>query len=329
MDHEHKAQSNQSTLYLKLIAQVKGPFFAQFGFERVELDTSRLSMALLNGIKSPSIDRIYVVNGGHGTLVIEALCECVINKNGKAYREYVANKVYGGPLGPERIVALERTLRNLTADLVKYLWWRKNIRLHYDEIDKIDVRWQWEMDNASGDYTDGAETFTASAIYRGIYNDTLHVLSSDFDEFYSLQEDSEPKAIPLHQELMLEVDRLMRAGSIQMEKNGRSAYLILYVALEVATKALIRSWNKEATWLIDNMPSPDLYKMYDKFINVKIADLLSKDELEQLRGMISKRNKVAHTGEAVKAETLQKHYELVKKWITAIDYECGYKWAKK
>ncbi len=239
---QNKLQPNQSTLNLKIIAQVNGPFIAHFGFEKVELDTSRLRMATLNQIqiKSLSIGRTGTVNRGDDALVIEASYECVVNKNGRAYQKYLAKRSYGGPLGINKIDGLESTIRNLTADLTKYLGWRKGIRIHYDEIDKIDVRWQWEMDGESGDHTTDGPKYELLELYAATYSDTLHISPVDFEEFYSLQEEPEPKAIPLYQELMMEVDRLISLNLVQMQKNSRSAYLIMYVALEVATKSLVR-----------------------------------------------------------------------------------------
>ena len=265
---DNKQELNQSTLKLKLIAQVNGPFIAAIDFEMVELDTSRLRTATLNKMKSLSIRHTVTADGSDEALLIEATCECEVNKNGKAYREYIAKRSYGGPLGYHKFDALKRTTINLTADLIKYLGWRKGISLHYDKIDRIEVRWRWEMDDVFGDDTTDRSEWNFTGIYKGTYIHKLQVSPTDFEDFYSLQEELQPKAIPLHQELMMEVDRLMRVNPSQMENNSRSAYLIMYVALEVATKSLIKSWNKAASWLIDNMPSPDLYKMYGDFIRL-------------------------------------------------------------
>ncbi len=69
--------------------------------------------------------------------------------------------------------------------------------------------------------------------------------------------------------------------------------------------------------------------MYDEFINEDIGEIVCESEMDVLKDIMSKRNRIAHRGEAVKAETSQKHFELVKKWIAAIDYESGHKWARK
>ena len=324
---ESKPQPNQSTLTFRIIAQVDGPFIAHLGFERVILDASRLKISTLIKVKSLSINPTDTINGGDDALVIEALCECEINKNGKAYKDYLAKRPYGGPLGYHKIDALESAIRNLMADLIRYLGWRKNVNFHYDKINIIEVRWQWEMDGESGDEKTVSK-YTLGKLYEGTYAYKLQIFPNDFEEFYSLQEGLESKAIPLHQELMMEVDRLVKVYPSQLENNSRSAYLMLYSAFEVATKSLIKHWNKDITGIIDNMPSPDLNKLYVEFINVKIAEILNKEELDQLRNMTVKRNKVAHTGEAVKAETLEKYFNLVKKWIAAIEHRSGYEWAK-
>jgi len=108
---------------------------------------------------------------------------------------------------------------------------------------------------------------------------------------------------------------------------NRSAYLMMYISLEVATKSLISFRKPDTKWLINNIPSPDLYKLYTDFIHKEIAEILDKDSLGILRDISTKRNQLAHQGAYVREDILRKHLRYINLWMKKIDYEMGYKWS--
>lgn len=298
---------------------------ADFVFDKFSLDTSQLKIEALNEIKSLSIHAEDPRNEGGDVLVFESILKYKLNVNSQAYKHYVATWDAAGPLGQDRMRVIKKAHQQLSINLIKYLKWRKGIPLNYTTIEKINTTLRWEIEGSPEDCSEKLTLPATPVLVFGQHfyarSSKIQVAQDDFADFYLLH--SQGDFIPLHHELLIEVEKLL------MGSYSRSAYLMLYIALEVSTKSLIRVRKPDATWLIDNTPSPNLHKMYSEFINKEIAQVISNEDLEKLKDITSKRNRVAHKGEDVKTETLDKHFDLIKAWIKAIDYELGYEWAKE
>lgn len=307
---------------ITITATITNPFTADFEFEDFLLDLPIFQTDGLKEIKSFKVKAIDTGNRGNDDLEMIAIFEFNIRTSSKAYQDFVKERGAGGPLGLDRTVVVQKAFTNLVVDVVKYIGWRKDLSIHYHQFDKIKIDYRWDTIAMSSD--DPSNPHYQFSNFEHFYLTTdykVHLAPNDFTEFYSLK--GEQGAIPLHYEILLEVDRLRGEGYT------RSAYLMLYTAMEVATKGLIRYRKPDATWLINNMPSPNLPKMYREFINKEIEDILSTDDLAKLLDMMTTRNKVAHAGLPVQKETLDGHFELAKEWIRKIDFAIGYEWASK
>ncbi|GAB4023730.1 hypothetical protein GCM10028808_74840 [Spirosoma migulaei] len=316
-----KKEVERLEVSLTFTAEVISPFVADFKFDTFSLDVSYLQIEALKDIKSLTISFIDTAKRGNDNLKIVGKFIGSIRKDNKAYKGFMELRDGAGPLGADKIMVIYKAFGVLVIDLIKYIGWRKDLDIQYSQFEKIKIDWRWDTDGmSSDDPVDVTHRFSNFQHYYLTTDHKVHIAAEDFVDFYSLQD--EFGAVPLHHELLFEVDRL-RQGQY-----NRSAYLMLYTTLEVATKGLIRQKKPDAAWLINNMASPNLNKLYSEYINKEIAPILDSDDLDNLMKITTKRNSVAHTGEGVKKETLEKHFEQIKRWVKQIDFVLGYEWAK-
>lgn len=127
---------------------------------------------------------------------------------------------------------------------------------------------------------------------------------------------------PVYQKMIREAKQLTFSNSL-------SAYMIAYSALEVATKAFIILRKPDTEWLLDNLSSPDLHKIYSSFIpEIEPNFVLEKVVLDSIKAIMSERNKLAHTGVfKQKRPKVDERIKLIQDIIHYIDFFSGNSWA--
>ena len=129
--------------------------------------------------------------------------------------------------------------------------------------------------------------------------------------------------------------QMLREAKFIRNSNPRISIVVAISALEVAAKECISKLNPESTWLVENLPSPEVRKL----INEYIPKLLSKtnrrnvlplpDDLDKsIRRGVSARNKIVHLGHpAPSSESTDKMLSAVQDVIWLMDYCSGHDWA--
>lgn len=208
------------------------PVFALGGryiSEFVKLDQSLLHQleenideAILHGYPSAS---------AYSLLQIKVVYKLKIFKDTKRYNETVQHQRIGPPLPDNEFEKLKDNHKYLISKIISFLAWRRGYTIQRGHVLENEIRWKWEMDGYHGDDShEPRVTYTPGHDYAIVPIVPEVVVGSDFRDFYALYK--EGQAIPLHHEILREA-RLNFSGN-------RSSYLILYSALEVATKALIK-----------------------------------------------------------------------------------------
>ena len=317
----------KSFLSIYYTQRIKHPFSADFSNGTISLDVSKLKGGALKNLQELSVTIIDTGFTGNDDLLIEARFEFSLRRENEEYKHFLERKEKWVPLGAvndpttqySKIIQLTKEVTLLTTNLIKFIGWRKGLTVSQTSLQKIASSWRWEMDGVSGnDRSDDSIEWVVDGDFYATTEGKINLLQKDFDDLYDLY--NHQSAIPLHQELLFEVNRLI------LEGYERSAYLMMYVLFEVATKKLVSAKRPQTDWIMDNLPSPDLHKMYSLYINKEIAPILPENELDDLRNITTIRNKLAHSGASFKKETLEKHFGLIREWVRSIDYELGYKW---
>ncbi len=133
---------------------------------------------------------------------------------------------------------------------------------------------------------------------------------------------------PLGHQLFTEAQSLRDA-------NSRISIVVAMSALEVAVKECISKLNPDSSWLVENVPSPNVRKL----INEYIPKLLSETDIENIFPLpqtldktiqigVSIRNQVVHLGrQAPSRETIDKVLSAVQDVIWLLDFCSGHDWA--
>ncbi|MFD2938374.1 hypothetical protein [Spirosoma flavum] len=204
--------------------------------------------------------------------------------------------------------------------LIDYLIWRKKLHVHYTQPRKIETsHCIWTLNGKS-------KARSATLQYYAI-GDPIEIeipgtdiTIDDFSDFKTILNTTNSSK-PLYHELLEESVRLLQTRQL------RSAYLMLYSAIEVATKNLISYKKPDTDFLINSMASPDLVKLYREYINkTLIINMLSKDSIETLGNMATQRNAIAHQGKIPKLDVIIKHANFVRRLLYDIDAQFGYTW---
>jgi len=129
---------------------------------------------------------------------------------------------------------------------------------------------------------------------------------------------------------------LFREAWEQRHQNPRSALVIGIAAAEVGFKELVVNLVPQASWLIEELPSPPLIRMLKEYLpelptRNKIRGSAQPPPPEILKALevgISLRNKIAHTRAPPPSyEKLEKILLAVKDLLWILDYYNGFDWA--
>jgi hypothetical protein len=129
---------------------------------------------------------------------------------------------------------------------------------------------------------------------------------------------------------------LLREAWNQRKSNPRSSLLIGMSAAEIGIKQCIGNLIPDASWLLENLPSPPLVQILTEYIPQIPAKLKINDRvvpppellLKTLKDGVNLRNKVVHTGRPeIKPEKLGEILHSVEDLLWLLDYYCGHDWA--
>ncbi len=131
---------------------------------------------------------------------------------------------------------------------------------------------------------------------------------------------------------------LLREAAAIAEESPRSSIMIMTSALEAAVKIHISNKVPSTDWLMEEMPSPPIHKVFSKFLPLihPQADYLHniKPFVRKIEELFSIRNKVAHTGKiperigTKKTLSIQEYLNLVSDMLCLLDVLDGHEWAK-
>lgn len=193
--------------------------------------------------------------------------------------------------------------------IIKYINWKKNRNSYYVSShlgDDVDIHCQINGKNVFYHYA--PYYLSVSEIYKLTY-ETDDIIESDFDDMFNHIEND--RNIILIRELQKEASQLHTVGS------HRSAYLIAYLSLEIATKELIRACKPDTDYLITEGQLLPLTKLYSQFIDVSIVKII--DDYKILQGVVELRNKIAHKGKEVSSMEFLQDFQYISSWINKIE----------
>ncbi|MBO0947236.1 hypothetical protein [Fibrella forsythiae] len=268
-------------------------------------------------------DYIALKEGAYSYLVLKAVYEIEITLSKNAVERMASTKqdYPPPPIPTQDFTKLKEYNLQLCDGIIKYLSWRKGYKLDSDYKSRIVKQWEWKVNEFYGD-NHIEPHWMMGDLLRVKPEEFSLITVDDFNDFYRIQNTG--RAIPLHHELLAE------AHSLLYTDKARSSYIMMYSSIEVATKSLITHKKPETVYLIDNIQSPELKKLYDQYINKEIIlDMVSKEELVTIHDMTTTRNKIAHTGLELNPDVLRRHYDFAKILIDRIDSAMGYTWALK
>jgi uncharacterized protein YutE (UPF0331/DUF86 family) len=248
-------------------------------------------------------------------LRINSIFEIDIETESREYKRILQERKPGPPIKDELFHGIEDKHKTLSYGIVKYIGWRNN--LHIDQLysNVKESIMNWEFNGVSSSQQPKPQ-FGITSHYELVRSGTLDLSGTDIQHFYKLYDSG--LQVPIHQELLTEVNSQLYSFK------SRSTYLLLYTALEVATKTLIKTLKPETDYLISKMQSPDLYSLYTQYINTEISSLLNDEDAKTLKKMATVRNNIAHRGEGVTMDVLQRHYNFVSSLIKKIERVMGY-----
>jgi hypothetical protein len=127
--------------------------------------------------------------------------------------------------------------------------------------------------------------------------------------------------------------RILREAWAQKSASPRSALVLAITAAEVGFKECVSELVPEARWLVDEAPSPPLYRMLTEYLPhlpVKLrlrgkTLVPPEDLLREIKTGVFLRNQAAHRGESVTFEKLLRILKAVLLWI--LDFYQGHQWA--
>lgn len=291
-----------------------------FNFENVALAVSKLGIDSLK-----NLEIVYDESNSEKPLNILAVAECSIKLNGKSYQSYVEKSKANPSKSNFLFFSLllydkSKAISELFQQLLQYIGWRKKLGVSTEILYRIPVSCHWEINDESASW--GAIDTNNTIEFLGVYEVLcVTIKQTDFDLFYEFRQNK--TETPLHHELLVEAERLIRLGVL------RSGYLMLYTTFEIATKNFISKIRPQTAWIIKSLPSPDLTRIYREYINAEIPGFFSNEELENLRNIGNQRNNLAHQGRSFDFISVHTDLARIKEWINRLEIYQGYAWVGK
>jgi hypothetical protein len=127
---------------------------------------------------------------------------------------------------------------------------------------------------------------------------------------------------------------LFREGWSQRRENPSSALLIGLAALEIGIKEYIAACVPDAAWLAENAPTPPVVNMLTAYLPTlppvaggHAFPSLDDELIKVLKVGVTLRNALAHRGEQILSDRLDKTLRAVRNVLWTLDAARGYEWA--
>lgn len=251
--------------------------------------------------------------------------EILIDKDGK-YKEHYHPRRYLCPSDIVRLIEFaESELASKTNHFLKLLRWRQGIDAPGEVMEHSSLYWKV----GAGEYplaplTGGPSEKFVSHGMQGIHWDDED--PKNLHELWKKNNIAEPLG-----------HALVREAAALASESPRSAILIMTAALETAVKTHISNIAPFADWLMEEAPSPPIFKIlrdYIPLIHLKQGNELGfwnkvKPFIKEIEKLIVVRNKVAHTGKIPEdASSIDFYLGLVSDLLFLLDVLAGHDWAK-
>ncbi len=251
--------------------------------------------------------------------------EILINEDGQCKDGFFPRR-YLCPSDIRQLIEnVEAKLSTKTSQFLKLLRWRQGVYAPGEIIEHRSLYWKV----GEGNY-----------LLAPLNGGPLHRIQSS--GMYGIQWD-DSDVIDL-QELLLKNDiseplghTLVREAAALVSESPRSAILIMSAALETAVKMHISSIAPDTEWLMEEIPSPPIFKILRDYIplihlrrgNELIFWVYVKPFIKKVQKLIELRNKVAHTGKIPEdSAPIHENLELVSDVLYLLDFLDGHNWAK-
>jgi hypothetical protein len=216
---------------------------------------------------------------------------------------------------------LEKELDSLSTHVLQLIGWKNKVfgGPHRLECNLCHMRWAREDEDKIDDkflrrqYPMGSMTLKRPEIWEGTLS--IDMVNSE--------------SAPLYYELLND-------GIRTITTSPRSSLVILVAAIETAIKHYVTAAVPDAGWLIENMPSPPLFKLLSSYleqlpaINHHLDKCLRipKTDLKVIQKSVEKRNRIVHGKEAnLTADLLEEVQRVATETLYYFDWLQGDDWA--
>ncbi len=117
---------------------------------------------------------------------------------------------------------------------------------------------------------------------------------------------------------------LLREAESLVKSNPRSAIAVGATSAEVAVKTLCSTLAPQASWLVQNIPSPPIVKMLDEYLPILLppkVPRLDRELIDDLKSAIFLRNKLIH---GIKGNVELKHFTAALTTFRDVVWLCSY-----
>lgn len=251
--------------------------------------------------------------------------EILIHENGKYIDGFSPRRYLCPPDISQLIDNVESELADKTIHFLKLLRWRQGFDSPAEVLESRSLYWKV----GDGEYPlaplkGGPHHRIVLPMMYGIQWDEED--SKNFQEIWEKDDIAEPLG-----------HTLVREASALASESPRSAILIMATALETAVKIHISTIAPDTDWLLEEIPSPPLFKIlrdYIPLIHLRRGNELFfwekvKPFIKKVQKLIELRNKVAHTGKIPEdAGSIHDSLVIVSDLLYLLDVLAGHDWAK-
>ncbi|MDH5651300.1 MAG: hypothetical protein OEZ39_05450 [Gammaproteobacteria bacterium] len=214
---------------------------------------------------------------------------------------------------------INKELREAIRLVIDAVRWRTNTLGPHNPISSRGMFWSRDKDFWNPVPSQFEARFSMSS--------TIHITDKIYQEIKFLVGQNYHEPVHHH---------LFREAWGQRSGNPRSSLLIGLSALEVAIKESIAELIPNASWLVDNIPTPPVTRLLTEYLpTLPVENMISgrvypppPEVIDKIKKAVSIRNRVAHVGgEPPGSDLLDELLEAIHDTIWLLDYYCGHKWA--
>ncbi|PRY19754.1 hypothetical protein CLV58_1671 [Spirosoma oryzae] len=199
--------------------------------------------------------------------------------------------------------------------IIKYINWKKNRNEYYDSSSfDLYVQIFCNLNDRLISYRYTTRYILSTKVCE-VEHEIENVTEIDFDDMFHLIQSK--SNLILIRELLVEAGKLSHFGSY------RSAYLVAYLSLEIATKELIKTAKPGAEYLINEAQLPPLVKLYKNFIDKDIVKVIETNQYNDLKNIAEARNDIAHKGRDISRMNFDRDFSFIIQWVCRIEKFLG------